>query len=102
MEHPEGYNEAIRVSNLEVDTIVKKIRLLSTEEIDNLWFETGWIDSEAEKDNRKALPNWRLEKIKNSREFAEESFVSIITDEPYRELRIAAVFLNNLSKYVKL
>lgn len=102
MENPEGNNGAIRVSNLEVDTIVKRIMSLSIEEIDNLWFETGWIDSEAKKDNRNGLPNWRLEKIKKDRNFAEEMFINLITDDPYQELRTAAIFLKNLSKYVKL
>ncbi len=102
MEHPDGYNEAIRITNLEVDSIIKRIMSLSLEEIDKLWFETGWIDAEAKEDKRKALPNWRLENIKSNRNFAEESFVNLITDDPYQELRTAASFLHNLSKYVEL
>ena len=69
---------------------------LSVEEIDKIWFETGWIDLEAKNDNRKALPDWRLEKIKKQRDFAEEAFVNLITDDPYQELRTVAIFLKNL------
>ncbi len=97
----EGWYEGIGISNLEVDSILKRIMSLSIENIDKLWKEFGWVDSEAENDNRKALPNWRLDKIKNNPEFAEESFVFLINEEPYQELRSAARFLEILSKLEK-
>ncbi len=91
-------NSSIGVSNMEVDSIVRRIMNLSIEQIDELWSSSGWVDEEAKKDNRKGLPYWRLEKIKNDKIFAEESFVMFVTDEPYYELRNAAVFLQNLDK----
>lgn len=91
-------NEKIKISILELDSITKRIMSLSIDELDILWKETGWIDSEAEESKRKALPNWRLEKIKKDKEFAEESFVNLITDGDYNVLRTAALFLQNLSE----
>lgn len=102
MEHPEGYSESIRVSNMELDTIVRKIMSLSVDEIDTLWSESGWIDAEAKEDGRISLPTWRLEKIRSDRAFAEESFISLVSDNPYQELRTAAVFLHNLGKRIEL
>lgn len=54
----DGLHEGIRVSNLEVDSILKRIMSLSTKKIDLLWRKMGWIDSEAEKDNNKSLPKF--------------------------------------------
>jgi len=89
-------NEEIKISNLEIDAIVKRIMALSLDKIDLLWKKSEWVDSEAQTDKRKALPNWRLGEIKNNKAVAEESFINLISDEPYSVLRQAALFLNNL------
>jgi len=91
-----GWDRRIGISKLEIDSIVNKIIGLTTNDIDLLWFKSGWIDEEAKADKRKALPNWRLEKIKSDKDFAEESFINLVNDEPYRELRTASVFLRYL------
>jgi len=91
----------IKITNIEIEDIAKRIQSLSLNNIDNLWKECGWVDSEAEEDKRKSLPNWRLKKIKKDKKFAEESFVNLITDDPYSELRTASLFLTNLSKLEK-
>ncbi len=69
---------SFRVSNLEIESITEAIMSLSLDEIDELWMDSGWIDSEAENDGRNALPNWRLEKIKKDKRFAEDSFISLV------------------------
>lgn len=92
-------NKEIEISEMEVNTIVKKIMNLSINKLDELWFNSGWIDEEAKQDNRKALPNWKLDKIKNNYDFARESFINFITDSPYTELRCAAEIISNLKKF---
>jgi hypothetical protein len=95
-----GYNDIVKISNLEVDSLVGEIMKLSVKEIDMLWYKTGWVDEEAIEDSNKSLPKWRLDKIKKDRSFAEESFVNLVSGDPYHELRTASILIQNLNQIV--
>jgi len=88
----------IVINPLEIDNLIDRVMKLSINEIDLLWKKTGWVDLEAEKDGKIALPTWRLKKIKEDKDFARESFINLVTDTPNQELMTATLFLNNLSK----
>ena len=57
-------------------------------------YDTRYIYSE--KDNNLALPNERINKIKNDFDFAKKDFLGVIGDIPGDELEVISIFLNSL------
>lgn len=71
------------ISEKELDEITKKIHEFSVEEIDEFWFKNGWVDSE--KGDNKALPDWRLKKIKDDLKFAKISISDLFCESKKEE-----------------
>jgi len=66
-----------------VKRISEKLVNLSKEKIDGLWFELGW--KEKPRDKNKALPDERIEKIKNNRDFAQKNLENLFQETPKKE-----------------
>ena len=89
-------NKDIEIDESEVNYIVERIMRLSEKEIDLLWYDSEWIDSECGKN--KSLPDWRLKKIKEDEKFARQSFINLITDDNYQVMQSISSFISNLIK----
>lgn len=68
----------------ELNMAVNIVMSLSMKEIDELWFKIGWIDSEKDS-GYKALPEWRLDKIKRDRKSAEGALFNLFQETPKKE-----------------
>jgi len=66
------------ISEEEISGLAKKIRRLSPKEIDHLWNLCGWIDKE--KGENEALPDWRIEGIRESQKMAREQVKNLLTE----------------------
>ena len=67
-----------KITEKEIENISRIIHKLSLEDIDDFWYKCEWIDSE--KENNKALPDWRLKKIKEDFEFAKKSVANLFLE----------------------
>jgi hypothetical protein len=66
------------ITKKEIEEIAKAIQELSVKDIDDLFYKCSWIDSE--KGENKALPDWRLHKIKEDLEFARISIRNLFCE----------------------
>ena len=60
-------------------------RGLSKEQIDMFWFKCGWID--AERGENKALPQWRLDKIKSDKDSAYDHVYRLLMESYIEEVK---------------
>jgi hypothetical protein len=79
---------------MELKKLAKRVYDLPEELVDLLWYNCGWID--ANKGNRKALPEERLINICSSLPFAEKQLENLLQETPYD------IFMRNLRKTEKL
>jgi hypothetical protein len=77
----------------ELEDWVVRIRNLSKEKIDELWFKIGFVYTS--KDNNKALPTENIEQIKDSYEYARSAVLSLFIESPIDSIRKN---LNNIEK----
>ena len=72
-----------RVSKKFINKAGEKIMKLPKSEIDEIWYKMGWIEESHGKN--KALPDWRLEKIKNEKDWAKQSLINLFLESPQKE-----------------
>lgn len=68
----------------EVNELSEKIRKLSEEEIDRLWFRCGWVESDRGKN--KALSPKRISSMKKEPSFAKTQVRNLLMETPKIEL----------------
>lgn len=71
------------ITSEDVEEIADKVREMSFEEIDLLWFKCGVIDKD--KGGNKALPSFEIEKIKSSEGFARKEVHDLLMNVPFGE-----------------
>ncbi len=89
-------NETVKGKEINKDKfrkIIKIIRNLDLKQIDNFFYNLKWIDSEAEKG--RALPFWRIKKIKKDKKFAEDFIDTLFQETPKKEFLKEFNKLNN-------
>lgn len=69
----------------EIKKIGRKISKLPKKEIDNIWAKVGWKEKGCE--SNKALPDWRLEKMKKEKAFATKVTENLFLETPLDEFR---------------
>jgi len=66
-----------------MDKAVKKIRKLPKEKIDEMFYKLGWVD--LERGQNKALPDWRLEKIKKEKNSINSFLINLFQETPKKD-----------------
>ena len=84
------FGEGVRPS--EITELTKEIINLDAEQIDNLWYRCGWLDSE--RGSNKALPKQKIEKIRNNKSFALKMVGALILETQKSEV------IENLSNII--
>jgi len=67
-----------------IESLAKRVMRLPIEKIDELWFKCEWIDSE--KEDNKALPQYRLEEIKSDFETSKRYIENLLLETPKKDV----------------
>ena len=78
------------ITEEEIFKIAEKIRGLTIQQIDNLWYKCGWID--LERGDNKALSKTKIEEIKRDKNLTLKSVRNLLMETPKKE------FVEELSK----
>jgi len=77
----EPLNHQGEINGFVIDELAQRVGKLSPEEIDLLWYKTGWVD--VEKGTNKALPEWRVTEMKHNYSVRKNMIYMLINDQPY-------------------
>jgi hypothetical protein len=83
-----------QINKAEITKLAKKVRELKESDIDKLWFKNGWV--ETPHGENKALPNWRIKKIKEYQGVTELAIYDLLADDPSHYIEVKNNFIKNL------
>lgn len=86
--------ELVHVSIHEIEELAKRVRILNSSEIDELWHMSGWIDIDRGMNN--SLPNYRIKSILNNEDVAKQQIINLLCDDPHCISDSMNLFLENL------